>query len=173
VDCTRLSPNDIGRLLLAENVRTIEQSMQNSEERKAEWVVQARGREKTISTLLGDLQYERTYYKHRVTGEFKYLTDELLGLEPHQRIDTGLQADMLTKAKEMSYEQVVQSYENISIRSRSTIKNLVHQTSMEDSNWPKLQPENRKVRFLYIEADEDHVHQQKGKGLINEARLCP
>lgn len=37
---------------------------------------------------------------------------------------------------------------------------------MEDSNWPKLQPENRKVRFLYIEADEDHVHQQKGKGLI-------
>lgn len=166
VDCTKAVTDDIGRLLLAENVRTIEQSMQNSEERKAEWVVQARGREKTISTLLGDLQYERTYYKHRVTGEFKYLTDELLGLEPHQRIDTGLQADMLTKAKEMSYEQVVQSYENISIRSRSTIKNLVHQTSMEDSNWPKLQPENRKVRFLYIEADEDHVHQQKGKGLI-------
>ncbi|MBR0575029.1 UPF0236 family protein, partial [Proteiniclasticum sp. BAD-10] len=110
VDCTKAVTDDIGRLLLAENVRTIEQSMQNSEERKAEWVVQARGREKTISTLLGDLQYERTYYRHRVTGEFKYLTDELLGLEPHQQIDTGLQADMLTKAKEMSYEQVVQSY---------------------------------------------------------------
>src|SRR5690554_3237423 len=33
---------------------------------------------------------------------------------------------------------------------------------MENTNWPNLEEEKRKVRFLYVEAGEDHVHQQRG-----------
>ena len=157
---------EMGRDMMVEMIGSLEESLLCSKDRKREWVVQSRNREKTISTLLGDISYQRTYYKHRETGVFRYLTDDLLGIEPHTRIDTGLQADMLTKAKEMSYEKVVGSYDDISVSSRSTVKNLVHRTSMEGSNWPNPVEEKRKVRFLYVEADEDHVHQQRGKGLI-------
>lgn len=166
VESTLALVREMGREMIEEMIRTAEESLLNSKERSMEWVVQSRNREKTVSTLLGDICYQRTYYKNRESGAFRHLTDDLLGLEPHARMDTGLQSDMLTKAKEISYEQVVQSYDDISIRSRSTVKNLVHRTSMENTNWPNLENEKRKVRFLYVEADEDHVHQQRGKGMI-------
>ncbi len=157
---------EMGRDMIEEMISTAEESVLESDERKAAWVVQSRNREKTISTLLGDIYYKRTYYKNRGTGEFKYITDDLLGLEPHARMDTGLQADMLAKANEISYEKVIRSYSDINITSRSTVKNLIHKTSMENTNWPNLEAEKRKVRFLYVEADEDHVHQQRGKNMI-------
>jgi len=166
IESTLTLVREMGRDMMVEMIGTLEESLLNSEDRKLEWVVQSRNREKTISTLLGDICFQRTYYKNRETGVFRHLTDDLLGIEPHTRIDTGLQADMLAKAKEMSYEKVVGSYNDISISSRSTVKNLVHRTSMEGSNWPNPVEEKRKVRFLYVEADEDHVHQQRGKGLI-------
>lgn len=166
IESTLTLVREMGRDMMVEMIGTLEESLLNSEDRKMEWVVQSRNREKTISTLLGDICFQRTYYKNRETGVFRHLADDLLGIEPHTRIDTGLQADMLTKAKEMSYEKVVGSYDDISISSRSTVKNLVHRTSMEGSNWPNPVEEKRKVRFLYVEADEDHVHQQRGKGLI-------
>lgn len=166
IESTLTLVREMGRDMMVEMIGSLEESLLNSEDRKREWVVQSRNREKTISTLLGDICYQRTYYKNRETGVFRHLTDDLLGIEPHTRIDTGLQADMLTKAKEMSYEKVVGSYDDINVSSRSTVKNLVHRTSMEGSNWPNPEKEKRKVRFLYVEADEDHVHQQRGKGLI-------
>lgn len=166
VESTLSLVRELGRDMVEEMIREAEESLLKSKERSAEWVVQSKNREKTVSTLLGDIHYRRTYYRNRESGAFRHLTDDLLGLEPHARMDTGLQSDMLTKAKEISYEQVVQSYDDISIRSRSTVKNLVHRTSMENTNWPNLEEEKRKVRFLYVEADEDHVHQQRGKGMI-------
>ena len=166
VESTLALMKEIGRDLIEETIESVEESIRENNNRQAKWVTQSKNREKVISTLLGDIHYRRTYYKNRITGAFKYLTDDLLDIEPHARMDTGLQADMLNKAKEMSFEQVVDSYNDISITSRSTVKNLVHRTSMENTNWPNLEAEKRQVRFLYIEADEDHVHQQKGKGLI-------
>jgi len=166
VETTLALMKEIGRDLIEETIESVEESIRCNNDRQTKWMVQSRNREKTISTLLGDIHYRRTYYKRRTTGVYKYLTDELLDIEPHARIDTGLQADILTKAKEMSYQQVVNSYDDISISSRSTVKNLIHRTSMENTNWPNLEAEKRQVRFLYVEADEDHVHQQRGKGMI-------
>ncbi len=39
-------------------------------------------------------------------------------------------------------------------------------TSMENNSWSNLEAEKHQVRFLYVEADEDHVHKQKSKGII-------
>lgn len=107
VESTLALVREMGREMIEEMIRTAEESLLNSKERSMEWVVQSRNREKTVSTLLGDICYQRTYYKNRESGAFRHLTDDLLGLEPHARMDTGLQSDMLTKAKEISYEQVV------------------------------------------------------------------
>ena len=166
VETTEELVREVGRDIIMETIESIEESIRINIERQAKWVTQSKNREKTISTMLGDIHYQRTYYKNKLTGKFKYLTDEILDVEPHSRIDTGLKVDMLKKAQTMSYQKVVDCYDDISITSRSTIKNLIHKTSMENTNWPNQEAEKRQVRFLYIEADEDHVHQQKGKGLI-------
>ncbi len=166
VESTLKLVREMGRDILEELIESLEESLLHSDERKEEWTIHSRNREKKISTLLGDVAFSRTYYRNRKTGDFRHLVDDLLDIEPHSRMDTGLKADILNKAKEMSYEQVVRSYDDISIRTRSTVKNVVHGTSMEGSNWPGLKSEKKKVRFLHVEADEDHVHQQKGKGMI-------
>jgi len=166
VESTLQLVREMGRDILEELIESLEESLLSSDERKEEWTIHSRNREKKISTLLGDISYNRTYYRNRKTGDFRHLVDDLLDIEPHSRIDTGLKADMLDKAKEMSYEQVVRSYDDISISTRSTVKNVVHSTSMAGSNWPSLKSDKKKVRFLHVEADEDHVHQQKGKGMI-------
>lgn len=160
--------HEIGRDMVEEFIQTLEEGLLNSEERKEEWTVHIKGREKTISTKLGDITYSRTYYKERETGTFRHLVDDLLSIEPHTRIDTGLQEDMLKKAKEMSYQKVIDSYEDISIRSRNTIKNLVQNAPMEHSSLKNLEKpvKKKRVAVIHIEADEDHVHQQKGKGLL-------
>lgn len=166
VESTLALVREMGRDMLEEMIRTADESLLHSEERSEEWTVHSRNRTKTVSTLLGDIRFQRTCFKHRETQEFRCLTDVLLGLAPHERVDKGLKTDMLAKAQELSYDKVVKSYDDISIRSRSTIKNLVHKTNMDNTNWPNLEPEKRKVRYLYVEADEDHVHQQRGRGLL-------
>lgn len=75
---------------------------------------------------------------------------------------------MLKKAKEISYQQVIDSYDNISITSRTTVKNVVHKAPMETAGLGSIEKpkEKKRVPVIYIEADEDHVHQQKGKGML-------
>jgi len=168
VDDTLTLVHEIGRDMIETFIENVEKGLLQDEDRKSEWVVQCKNREKTVSTKLGDITYARTYYRNRETGAFRHLVDDILDIQPHQRIDKGLQEDMLLKAQELSYQKVVDSYEDISITSRNTIKNIVHKFPTEHSSLSSLEKpqEKKKARFIYIEADEDHVHQQRGKGML-------
>lgn len=159
---------EIGADIIRDYIEMLEESLITNEDRKAEWNVHIKNREKTIATKLGDITYKRTYYRNRETGAFRHLVDDLLEVEPHERIDLGLKEDMLKKAKEMSYQQVIDSYDNISITSRTTVKNVVHKAPMETAGLGSIEKpkEKKRVPVIYIEADEDHVHQQKGKGML-------
>src|SRR5690554_6322330 len=62
---------------------------------RAGWVVARRGDRKTLLTPFGNLEYERTYFKHKPSGRFAYLVDREAGITPHQRIDTGLKGALI------------------------------------------------------------------------------
>ena len=151
----RLSVN-----LVEDVMEKTEESIFNSPHRKANYRIQRSNDEKVISTILGDVTLNRRYYQHKKHANFIYLLDDFLGLEPHQRIDGSLEEDILRKASEMSYQKTIDSYENVGIHSRMTVKNIVHKHEAKSNDLPT--GEKRGVPYLYVEADEDHVAYQDG-----------
>ena len=146
--------------LVEDVMKKTEESIFNSPRRKDNYRVQRSNDEKVISTILGDVTLNRRYYQHKNHSNFVYLLDDFLGLEPHQRIDGSLEEDILRKASEMSYQKTIDSYEDIGIHSRVTVKNIVHKHEAKSNNLPT--GEKRIVPYIYVEADEDHVAYQNG-----------
>lgn len=137
-----------------------EDSIYRSPERKKNFRVQRSNDEKIISTLLGDISLNRRYYQSKMNDDYVYLLDDFLGIEPHQRIDGSLEEDLLKKASDQSYQKTIDSYEDIGIHSRATVKNIVHKYETKSTELPT--GEKKTVPYLYIEADEDHVAYQNG-----------
>lgn len=107
---------------------------------------------------LGNLCFYRTGYIDKKTGEYTYLVDLLLGLEPHQRITIGAMANILEETIDTSYSKGGKAASLYDNASKYTVKRLVH--SM-DIDMPLPENKNKKKqKYLYIVADEDHVSAQ-------------
>ena len=146
--------------LVEDVMEKTEESIFSSPHRKDNYRVQRSNDKKVISTIIGDVTLNRRYYQHKEQLNYIYLLDDFLGLEPHQRIDGNLEEDILRKASDMSYQKTIDSYEDIGIHSRVTVKNIVHKYEAKSNDLPM--GEKRVVPYLYIEADEDHVAYQDG-----------
>lgn len=144
-----------------------EASLHQAPGRKQRYRVQRKEDEKVISTLLGDVTLKRHYYQDKQTDDFVYLLDNYLELTPHQRIDMGLETEILKRSTELSYQKTMDSFDQIGIHSRQVVKNIVHKYEADSTCLPI--PPKRQVDYLYIEADEDHVAHQDGKN--REMRL--
>ncbi|HHU30848.1 MAG TPA: hypothetical protein GXZ53_09215 [Firmicutes bacterium] len=55
---------------------------------------------KRILTPFGIVRYQRRYYRHKQTNEYRYLVDEKMGVvRPHTRVDANLKARFVLKPK--------------------------------------------------------------------------
>ncbi len=151
--------DELGRKLIQTVIEVLDQSMVESHNRKKLWTIQKRDQAKTMATMLGPIEYKRTYFKHRKSGEYAHLVDERFNVTPHQRSDRELQVQLLKSAKEMSYQKTVDLYEHTGITSKTSIMNYVHRLGMIESSECPL-PAKKVVKHLFIEADEDHVAMQ-------------
>ncbi len=75
----------------------------------------------TLITCLGDLTYKLTYFE--LDGEFAYLTDVLIGVEPYERVSKKLCAALVQAAADKSYGTVVKD-SGVDL-SRQTVNNKV------------------------------------------------
>lgn len=76
IENTQCMLNEIGVKLVKNLFDICEESILLSKERKKEWHIERKNMEKTYITIFGDVRYERTYYKNKKTGEYKYLSDD-------------------------------------------------------------------------------------------------
>ena len=146
----------LGLHILEEHLELLDEEIKKSPQRKEDWYVERSNDKKTILTEMGSLSYARTYYSHKREKEYCYLIDELLQIEPHQRLDNGYQNHLLQEATEKSYEKTTQTVGKDKV-SRQTVKNLLHKYQPEDIKKVVIPKEKKKVPYLYIDADEDHV----------------
>lgn len=133
---------------------------------RRDWLVERRNDFKTIVSPFGEVNYERTYFKNKNTGEYAHLADKFMGYTPHQRLDTLLEADVLEEAMDKSYRKAGESLEK-QVRgtgvSGQTVLNIVRKLQPEKIEVKEEPKIKKKVPVLYIEADEDHVaHREKG-----------
>lgn len=124
--------------------------------------------ERTVISIFGEQNFKRRYYQDKETKERIYLLDQFLKLEPGQRILSNVKERMVEEARETSYRRAGQKASYGTEISKQTVKNEINKLKFQE----EIKEENtnkKQVKKLYIIADEDHVHLQKGG--IEEPRL--
>ena len=128
--------------------------------RKEEYDIQ-RHRTRTLITTAGDVTFNHTLFKDKETGKNLYLLDRKIKLQPHERFSTQAEAKALSEAEVHSYQHAADSLAvGEQTVSKVAVMEKIHGVR---SAFPQDEPltEKRCAEYLYIEADEDHVHRQK------------
>ena len=156
------SLDEIGTMLVAEALETVDEVYRNSKARKLNWSIKSKADQKTLTTMFGDVKYKRAYYVNKRTGEYSYLSDEAVGIEAHDRLDASLKAKLIDEAVVMPYSRSGEkAAEAVSLTSQ-TVMNSIRELGSIDNDAVEIKQEKKSVRILYIEADEDHVALQIG-----------
>lgn len=158
--------NKLGRDALAHVLEKMDKEIMESKERKKAWNIQARDMNKTLITNFGEVKYQRTYYasKNSKDTNYTYLVDDIFGIKRYQRLDKGLELDLVEKAEEYSYQKAADMASKVVPLSRQTTLNKLKKLGKIENRATdeKLEDkEKKKLKYLYIEADEDHISIQK------------
>ena len=124
--------------------------------------------DRTIISIFGEINFKRRYYQDKETRERIYLLDQFLKLEKRERMLPNVKERLIEEARETSYRKAGQRASYGTEISKQTVKNEINKLDFK----PEIAEEKenkKKVKKLYIIADEDHVHLQKGG--IEEPRL--
>ena len=152
------------REVLGEILSDTDQFLEKAKHREENYTVQ-RHDQRTLISNLGDVKFRHTLYRSRRDGSYHYLLDERLHLPKDEHFTEMAEVKMLEEAAQTSYQKAA---EKVSAGTQSVSKvsvmNKIHQIVEE---LPEKEPEEKKrLKYLYIEADEDHIHRQKaGKEL--------
>lgn len=120
---------------------------------------------RTLITTAGDVTFTHTLFLDSEDGSRRYLLDEMLHLPDHERFSTQAEAKALSEAEVHSYQHAADSLRIGQQKvSKTAVMHKVHE--MVETLPPAEQiPEDRKKQceYLYIDADEDHIHTQKDR----------
>lgn len=147
----------LGLNIIAETFEDADQCLRDSSKRKKSWQIVRRD-ETALLTSLGTVRYKKTLFKNKETGENEYLVDRIMGLESHARMTEDAQARMLEEAVDSSYQKGGARTSLTDSVSRQTVKNKIHRLIFNEA--PEELKEKKQVKYLYIDADEDHVSLQ-------------
>ena len=144
-----------GRDIIKEEWESYDELLRERKDLRKGWHI-VKQDEITRTTSLGDIAYSRTLFKNKETGVRTYLVDELLGFEKRELITEDALARILEEAVESSYRKggsnacIDEGYVT-----KQTVMNKIH--ALEFPEIIANVAEKKKVKELYIDADEDHV----------------
>lgn len=152
--------NNIGLDTLSAIVGELNRHIKEAPERKGKYYVQRNNDKRGLVTRFGLLEFERTYYKNNKENKYVYILDKLLGIEKYEKVEANLKGQILDKASEVSYAKAA-NYSSPVPLTRETVKKIIRENGSID-NLELAVGKKKKVKTIYIEADEDHVAMQKG-----------
>ena len=121
--------------------------------------VERHGDKREVLTMLGPLEYRRTYYK-KASGGYEYPVDQIAGIDAYERVSSGVGLSLVEAGCKMSYAKASEYVTGLQV-SRQTVMNKIR-----SARPCREELEQRTVPELHIDADEDHVHLQEGKSTI-------
>lgn len=160
---TKKMLDEVGVEITAKALETVDNLMKDNKERKRDWNVKSKKSKKSLATIFGEVKYERTYYVNKLTGEYKYLSDEAVGIEANDRMDILLESMLIEEAIDSPYRKSGEKIsQNVELTGQTVMNAIRKLESVPNRATPK-QVVDTKAQILYIEADEDHVSLQSGK----------
>ena len=158
--------HNLGLRMIQDSLEAMDQMLQDSPIRLKHWIVESHTT-KQLVTSLGTVTFRKTLFTNKETGTSEYLLDRILGLERNERLTQDAEARLLSEAVQTSYRRGGEETSLTSEVSKQTVKNKLHQLNFPV---PEGKTEKKKVDYLYIDADEDHVSLQwrEKKGDLRE-----
>jgi len=151
-----------GAILVAEALETLDSLVKSDTKRKQSWYVHEKSAPNTIATIFGEVHYHRTYYKHKIDKEYRYLSDELVGIKAYDKMDLSLKAKLIEEAIDTPYARSgSKAAESIELTSQS-VMNTIRELGPIKNSAAGIKKAKNTPKVLYIEADEDHVALQTG-----------
>ncbi len=92
----------LGVQMIKETLEEIDQQLRKSGKRKLSWVIEKNCHKKLV-TSLGAVDFTKTLFTNKESGEMMYLLDQILGLDPHTRLTEDAEARLLKEAVQTSY----------------------------------------------------------------------
>lgn len=135
--------------------------IRESSARKDKYDIQRR-RKRTLITTAGDVTFHRTQFKEKWGGRTQYLLDHKVRLTPHEQFSPVAEAKVLSEAEVHSYQHAADAMKvgNQTV-SKVAVMDKVHGIRNAIPEDDTVSNEKKSVKYLYIEADEDHIHEQK------------
>ena len=130
--------------------------------KKKGYVIEQKAVKREIYTQFGNLEFSRRYYKNKFNSTYSYLVDKVVGIENYDRVSSTVSAALVESASEMSYEKSSKYVCDGDI-TRQTVMNKIRRVKGLKMEVPE---DKRKVRYLNVEADEDHVSLQDGTNTV-------
>ncbi len=155
--------DELGREICVEVIESLDDSIRKDPGRKKDWNVERRNEGNTIITKLGAISYNRTYYKSKNGKSHRHLVDEILGVDPHTRIDDEIYAELAEAASNLSYRQAGDNVGEVEISGQTVMKSV---RGIEKLKLEKIPVDKKAVEIIYVEADEDHIALQSGKSAM-------
>lgn len=153
---------ELQRNIIKETIEEIDETYRNSAYRKDRYVIERSNDTNSFISTCGEITYKRTYFKSKSDGKFVYLADEACGISKNMRKSDDVVAQGIKHVIDSSYRI---SGENATatedVISKQAIMKDVHKLEIPNVI-PKMK-EKKKVKVLYINADEDHVSLQFNK----------
>ena len=113
-------------------------------------------RYRTVITTFGEIRFKRRQYQNKNYGQrYYYFTDEILNLDPYQRISDEVKKEILIRVTIDSYQRVANDLDI----SKTTVYSLLK--SLRDKILVNPKVKQRKIDYLYVQADECYVSLQK------------
>lgn len=151
--------NKLGIKILEQIVEDTDKAFIDSADRKRHWQI-VRKDTRGVLTAMGQVNIARNYYRHKKTGTYAYMADEVLKLPAYDRIDEGIKADLVLKASGMSYSRAGKANRHAEVSRQTVMKCIREAGTLVHS--PECH-EKKRISVLYVEADEDHVAHQDGR----------
>lgn len=145
---------ELGRNIIIEVLEDMDKTLRESAVRKKNWEI-VRKDKTGILTSFGTIRYNRTYFKPKKGGKRKYLLDEIVGIDAHDRISTDVIINAVEEATDSSYRKGGERASYVEEISKQAVMNKIHK--IEGKELELKIKKKRKAAILYIEADEDHV----------------
>jgi hypothetical protein len=160
------------RNIIKEILEMIDEIYVNDKKRKETHYIEHRNEPNTILTTCGEVNYQRTYFECRNKEGYEYLADKYAGITPGMRKSQDVIIKSIEHAVDSSYRISGENATNTNdIVSKQAVMKDIHKLEI-----PVIMPEikvKKKLKTLYINADEDHVSLQfhKNKGDIKSDKL--
>lgn len=162
--------NKLGCSILKEFIESIDDELRDDPERVEKWEVVRKKVKTDLLTIFGTIYYKRTYFKSKQNGEYAFLAERMLDIGSKDKIGADVQISALEEAVDSSYRK---GGENSTINddeiSKQSVMNIVKDLEKDKIRIEdKLPDKKKKVKILYVEADEDHVPLQHEQGVAFE-----